>query len=95
MCWTLKYALCLSHIIAKIEFLNYLFLYTLVFFTQDVIPSPFTNLISDHQQSSTLFAQQHFCCMLFDLCVSVAETHPDSLRGMQMMVHYIAIQLTN
>ena len=34
----------------------------------------------------TSSSQLDFLCTLFDLCIAVAGAHPESLRGMQMMV---------
>jgi len=43
-------------------------------------------LLSDTLHLSKSSDQLEFLCTLFDLCIAVAGAHPESLRGMQMMV---------
>lgn len=51
------------------------------------MPLSITKQISQHHsQSPTTSTQQEFINTLFDLSIAVAGAHPDSLRGMQMMV---------
>jgi len=50
------------------------------------MPPSISKQISQHPQSPTTSTQQEFLNTLFDLCIAVAGAHPDSLRGMQMMV---------
>jgi len=47
-------------------------------------PSPQNDAQSLHPSKSS--DQLEFLCTLFDLCIAVAGAHPESLRGMQMMV---------